>query len=100
MAKSNDFNVCHQFLINCITNLKKEIDQCQMELKKQSELCPIENLALDQIDRCLNEFVECQRKYLLIRSNHRLFKFKDNANTKTLIESRCNCHFTTVEVIY
>lgn len=98
MAKSNDFSICHQFLMNCIINLKKEIDQCQMKLNKQSQLCPIENLSLDQIDHYLNEFVDCQRKYLSIRNNHRLFKFKDNTNTKSLTESISNYHFTTSQV--
>ncbi|CAM4898206.1 unnamed protein product [Rotaria socialis] len=58
-----------------------------MELDRQSQPCPITTLSLDQIDHCLNEFVICQRKYLLMKNNNQLLKFKDNFHDKDLFKT-------------
>ncbi|CAF1293737.1 unnamed protein product [Adineta ricciae] len=50
---------------------------CQIKLTEQSKLCPIAKLTLDQLDSCLNKFVNCQRKYLKKRNNGQLNKFRD-----------------------
>ena len=39
-------------------NVKKQIDQYQVELTRQSKLCPITSLSLVHMDRCLKEFVD------------------------------------------
>ncbi|CAF2788571.1 unnamed protein product [Rotaria sp. Silwood2] len=92
MAKSNDFEVCHQYLMKYLRDLKKEMDQCQIELVKQSQSCPFVKLSLDQIDQSLNEFVDCQRKYLSKRNNRQLSKFKDNFHEKKLFENVTKYH--------
>ncbi|CAF4696475.1 unnamed protein product, partial [Rotaria sp. Silwood2] len=94
MAISNDFDVCHQYLVNYITDLKKQINQCQIELIKQSKLCTFTTLSLDQIDQSLNEFVDCQRNYLSKRNNRQLSKFKDNFHEKELFESVTKYHLS------
>ncbi|CAF4397069.1 unnamed protein product, partial [Rotaria magnacalcarata] len=87
IAKTNDFEICHQYLLNHINDLKINLDQYQMELDRQSQSCPITTLSLDQIDHCLNEFVICQRKYLLMKNNNQLLKFKDNFHDKDLFKT-------------
>ncbi|CAF4964543.1 unnamed protein product, partial [Rotaria socialis] len=87
IAKTNDFENCHQYLLNHINDLKINLDQYQMELDRQSQPCPITTLSLDQIDHCLNEFVICQRKYLLMKNNNQLLKFKDNFHDKDLLKT-------------
>ncbi|CAM4969512.1 unnamed protein product [Rotaria socialis] len=87
IAKTNDFENCHQYLLNHINDLKINLDQYQMELDRQSQPCPITTLSLDQIDHCLNEFVICQRKYLLMKNNNQLLKFKDNFHDKDLFKT-------------
>ncbi|CAF4964931.1 unnamed protein product [Rotaria sp. Silwood1] len=94
MARSNDFEVCHQYLANYITDLKKEMDQCQTELIKQSQLCPFVTLSLAQIDQSLNEFVDCQRNYLSKKNNRQLSKFKDNFHEKELFENVTKYYLT------
>ncbi|CAF1139902.1 unnamed protein product [Rotaria sordida] len=87
MAKSNDFEVCRRYLVTYITDLKKQMDQCKMELIKQSQLCPITTLSLDRIDQYLNEFVDCQRNYLSTRNSRQLIKFNNDFHEKELFKT-------------
>jgi len=86
MAKTDDSDLWQQYLINYIEDIRKQIDQYQMELTKQSELCPITKLSFDQIDHCLKDFVNCQRKYLSTRNNNQLLKFKDSMKENELFD--------------
>ncbi|CAF3780799.1 unnamed protein product, partial [Rotaria sp. Silwood1] len=55
---------------------------------------PKTNLNKQQIDHSLNEFVDCQRKYLSMRNNRQLIKIKDNFHTKELAISISTYHPT------
>ncbi|CAF5005094.1 unnamed protein product, partial [Rotaria magnacalcarata] len=98
IAKTNDFENCHQYLLNHINDLKINLDQYQMELDRQSQSCPITTLSLDQIDQRLNEFVICQRKYLLMKNNNQLLKFKDNFHDQDLFKTVSTFRLTTDRV--
>ncbi|CAF4552293.1 unnamed protein product, partial [Rotaria magnacalcarata] len=97
IAKTNDFENCHQYLLNHINGLKINLDQYQMELDRQSQSCPITTLSLDQIDQRLNEFVICQRKYLLMKNNNQLLKFKDKFHDKDLFKTVSTFHNITIK---
>ena len=53
---------------------------------------------MDQIDHGLKEFVDGQRKYLSIRNNTELMKFKENISAKDLSEALFTCQLTTDQV--
>ena len=73
--------------MNYIEDIKKQIDQYQIELAKQSEVwIPITSVSFVQIDHCLKEFVHCQRQYLSTRNNHQLTKSKDDIRITALFE--------------
>ncbi|CAF4806706.1 unnamed protein product, partial [Rotaria socialis] len=78
MTKTNDFQLCQQYLDNYINTIKKEIDTCLIQLNNQNQSYPLTTLSLDQLDHYLKEFVDCQRKYLSTRNNKQLQKFIDN----------------------
>lgn len=82
MAKTEDTQLCRQYLVNYVENIKKQIQQCQIELTKQSESYSMTVVSLLDIDQCLKDYVDCQRKYLRVRSKHQLIKFKDSLNEK------------------
>jgi hypothetical protein len=86
LAKTNDLELCQQYLTHYIEDMKKQIDQYELKLTKQSALCPIKFISLDQIDYCLKEFVDCQRNYLTIRNNNQLAKFQEKNEEKELFE--------------
>jgi len=100
MTKSNDFRYCQQYLSNYLETIKTELNKYQMELNKQKQLCSIANLSIEQIDRCLKQFVECQRQYLLTRNNNELKKFKDYISANNFSQSLSIEHqfTTTVQV--
>jgi len=87
MAKTTDFDVCKKYLMNYIKNIKKQFNQCQFELIKHSQSCPIRTLSFDQIQYCLKEFVDRERKYLSTRHNDQLIKFKDDIHEKELFKT-------------
>jgi hypothetical protein len=98
MAKTKDVELCQQYLRNYLENIKKQLNQCQITLFEQSQSCPITELTLDQIDRCLKEFVDCQRKYLSIRNTKQLIDFKNDMYEKDLYEMITAYHLTNDQV--
>ncbi|CAF4088880.1 unnamed protein product, partial [Rotaria sp. Silwood1] len=84
IAKTNNFNIGREYVMNSIHNIKQQLIQCQLELSKQSKLCPITMLPLDQIDHSLEKMVGYERKYLSIRNHHQLLQFKEKIYEKQL----------------
>ena len=64
MAKTTEFGLCRQYLLNYIEMIKKQLHTYQIELNQQKQSCPIKDLTMDQIDHGLKEFIDSQRKYL------------------------------------
>jgi hypothetical protein len=84
---TNDTKLCYEYLMNYLENIKQQLNQCQLELSKQSQSCPITNLSLNQIDHCLKEYVHTERNYLLTRNNEQFNKFQDNIREKDLYKT-------------
>lgn len=57
-----------------------------MELTKQSQAYPISALPFDQVEHCLKQFVDHERKYLLTRNHEQLVHFKDDIYGKDLFK--------------
>ena len=89
-----DFDFCQQYLDGYIENLKKQLNECQLELMKQSESYAITHVTLNQIDHGLKEFVDTQRKYLSSRNDQQLVKFKENRRHEKLYEALSNRRLT------
>ncbi len=89
MAKTttNDTKLCYEYLHNYLESIKQQLNQCQLELDKQSHSCPITSLPLNQIDDRLKKYVHAERNYLLTRNNDQLNKFKDNIYEKDLYKT-------------
>ncbi|CAF4172536.1 unnamed protein product [Rotaria sordida] len=88
MAKTNDFDLCKEYLMNYIQNIKKQLNQCQSELaKQQTQTSPILELSFEQIEHRLKELVNRERKYLSKRNNKQLIKFKDDFYEKELFKT-------------
>ena len=79
MAHTNDFDLYQQYLLNYIENIKQQMEQYQIKLTKQSGSCSITSISLIQIDHCLKEFVDCQRKYLSTRHMMRSESVRGNS---------------------
>ncbi|CAF1512292.1 unnamed protein product, partial [Rotaria sordida] len=84
---TNDTKLCHDFLVNYLENLKKQINQCELQLNEQCQSCPLTSLTLAQIDHCLKEYVRSERSYLSIRNNDQLIKFKDYIHEKDVFKT-------------
>ncbi|CAF2033706.1 unnamed protein product [Rotaria magnacalcarata] len=85
MAKTNDFDLCKQYVMNYIENNKKQLNHCQFELTKQEQqfqTCSIKELSFEQMEQRLKELVDRERKYLSKRNNEKLLKFKDDSSEK------------------
>jgi len=88
MAKTNKSELCQKYLVNYLEKIKKQLNQCETELTNQSQSYPtITTLSLNQLDPCLQEYVDCQRKYLYIRNKDQLIKFKDHIHQKDLFKA-------------
>ncbi|CAF4889670.1 unnamed protein product [Rotaria socialis] len=90
MAKTNDFDLCKQYVMNYIQSNKKQLNHCQFELTKQEQqfqICPIKELSFEQIEHRLKELVDRERKYLSKRNSDKLIKFKDDISEKTTVDN-------------
>ena len=85
MAGTDHFASCRQYVITYLETTKNQLDRCDLELNKQLQLCPIRILSIDHINRCLTEYVHSQRKYLLVRNQRRLHKFKDQIQASNVL---------------
>jgi hypothetical protein len=91
MAKTNDFELCKNYLMHYIQTIKTQLNQCQIDLTKQFQSCPITKLSFDQIEYGLKELVNRERKYLSITNNEQLIKFKDDIYEKNLFKTISTC---------
>ncbi|CAF5222897.1 unnamed protein product, partial [Rotaria magnacalcarata] len=85
MAKTNDFDLCKQYVMNYIENNKRQLNHCHFELTKQEQqfqTCQIKELSFEQMEQQLKELVDRERKYLSKRNNDKLIKFKDDISQK------------------
>lgn len=82
-----DFELCKKYLIDYIENMKKQINQCQFEITKYSQTCPIKELSFNLIQQRLKELVDRERKYLSKRNNEQLIKFKNDIHEKNLLKT-------------
>jgi hypothetical protein len=91
MTKTNDFDLCKQYVMNYIENNKKQLNHCQFELTKQQEqqfqTCPMIELTFEQMEQRLKELVDRERKYLSKRNNDKLIKFKHDISEKQLLKT-------------
>ena len=87
MVQTTDFDLCQQYLAGYVENLKTQLNECQLELMKQSESCFITHVTLDQIDDGLKEFVDTQRKYLCSRNDRQLDKLKSSHHCEKLYKA-------------
>ena len=77
MAKTNESELCQQFAMNHLTEIRVQFDQGQTELIVQSQSCPSTlSATLETIDRGLNEFVQLQQKHLSTKMNSQLKRYK------------------------
>ena len=98
MAKTKDFDSCQHYVINYMETLEKQVNECQLELSKQSQTCPIQTISLNQIDQFLKEMVDCERKYLLTRNDRQLEQFKNEIHRQDLLRQISTYHLTMEQV--
>ena len=99
MAKTNDFQICRQYLDNHINTIKKEIDTCHNQLNNQAQSYPLTALSLDQLDYYLKKFVDGQRKYLLVRNNKQIQRFTDDFHEKQLLETISTYRLNSIDQV-
>jgi hypothetical protein len=85
MAKTDDFELCRQYLLNYVESIKQELHTYERKLLEQTDLYPITEVSLEKLDYHLKEFVNRERNYVIKRNTYKLEKFKGNIqNTQSL----------------
>ncbi|CAF1164425.1 unnamed protein product, partial [Adineta ricciae] len=92
MSQTDNFELCHQYIMNYIEDFRKQINHCEKELTTQLTSYPIMPITFQQVDTCLNEYVDSQRKYLLKRNNDQLTEFQNDINANKLYETIMKSH--------
>ena len=88
MAKTDEHELCQQFVMNYLTKIKLQSEQCDTELTVQSLSCPSTlSATLDTIDHRLKEFVQLQQKHLSTKMNSQLKRYEAIIREKELFRS-------------
>jgi len=87
MAKTNEYQVCQELVMNYLYEVNHQCHACNIELTIQSQSCPSILLPLQTLDNDLKGFVYLQRKYLSQRKNDQLIKFKHLIHEKELFQN-------------
>lgn len=72
MAKTNDFELAQQYLLDYMKNLTKQLDLSQIKLNEQLKQCPIPLRSLNDLDDNLKQYVHRQRQNLLKRNTKQI----------------------------
>jgi galactitol-specific phosphotransferase system IIB component len=98
MAKTNEPEICQEFVMTQLTNIKHQLDQCNMELIGQTQssisiLLP----SIEILDNCLKEYVYLQQNYLFKSIDNQLIRYKDDIYDQKLYQQLSAYHLTTTQ---
>lgn len=98
MAKTNDFELCRQFLISYIETMKQQLDDYVKQLTEQITTCSMTDLSFEELDQILKQFVDRQRNYLSRRNNETLNRFKQNIQNNHIFQS-ISTYYPTIDQV-
>ncbi|CAF1383311.1 unnamed protein product [Adineta steineri] len=87
LSKTDDYELCFQYLTNYIGQLNEQINQYETELATQLSSYSMISISVNQVDTCLKEYVNHQRQYLLTTNNNQLTKIQDEIQANKLYET-------------
>jgi hypothetical protein len=99
LAKTNDYQLCQEFVVNYVHELNRQFHECILASIKQSQSCPSTLLPLETLDERLTEFVCLQRNYLFAKKKDQLKRFQDLIRERELFQSLMN-HDVIVSQVY
>jgi len=99
MAKIDKPEICQQYVISKLTNIRHQLDECNMELFRQTESTSISILlpSFDILDKCLKDYVSLQQKYLFKRIENQLIGYKDDIHDQKLYHQLFVYNLTTAQ---
>ena len=97
-AKTNEHQLCQQFVEKRLREIQLQFDQCTYELIQHSETCPSTLLPLVTLDSRLKEFIQLQQQYLSNKFKNKLLRFKDHIHEKELLERFSIYHLSNDQV--
>ncbi|CAF1538627.1 unnamed protein product, partial [Adineta steineri] len=87
LSKTNDYELCFQYLTNYIEQLNEQINQYEKELATQLSSYSMIPISVNQVDTCLKEYVNHQRQYLVTKNSNQLAKLQDEILANKLYET-------------
>jgi hypothetical protein len=92
MAKTNESNVCKQYIIESWNQTKNHLELCRTKLSRQAQLCvPTTLLPLSTLDLNLKQFVREQNKPLFEKVNKQLVQYKEVVEENKLFQELSGC---------
>jgi hypothetical protein len=99
MAKTDEHELCQQFVTTHLSTITLQSEQCTNELNIQFQSCPTTLLPLrTTLDQNLKEFVQIQQKHLSNKMNFQLTRYKDMIHEKELFQTLSTFNRTNDQV--
>ena len=101
MAKTDKSDICQQYVLSTLTNIRHQLDQCNMELFKQTQQ-PVSSISIwlpsfDILDKYLKDYVCLQQNYLSKRIEKQLNLYKNNIDDQKLYQQLFIYNLTTAQ---
>jgi hypothetical protein len=98
MAKTDQSEICNQFVMGQLTNIQHQLDQCYMELIRQTHSSVSMVLpSIENIDSGLKEYVRLQQNHLSKRIDNQLIMYKDDICDQKFYHQLSAYHITTAQ---
>ena len=97
MAKTNEPQVCQQFVKDYLTDIQNQLNRCDATLTKQSSSCP-KTQSIVKLDHRLKDFVCLQQQRFSDKIGYQLARFKQAISEKQLECELFNCPMTNDQV--
>ncbi|CAF1379607.1 unnamed protein product [Adineta steineri] len=86
LSKTDDYQLCFQYLTNYIGHLNEQTNQYETELTTQLSSYSMIPISINQVHTCLKEYVNHQRQYLVTKNSNQLAKLQDEILANKLYE--------------
>lgn len=102
MAKTDRPDICQQFVMIQLANIKHQLDQCNMELIRQAQASlssSISNMlpSMEIVDSGLKEYVYVQQKHLFKGIENQLITYKNDIDDQKLYRQLLANNLTTIQ---
>ncbi|CAF1515433.1 unnamed protein product [Rotaria magnacalcarata] len=98
IAKTDQFNLCENYIMTQLSMIDDQLDQCNNELDKQAQsTIPILLPSLENMDKDLTSYVSLHQNYLAKRIDQQIIRYKNEIHDQQLYQNLFTYNLTHIQ---